>query len=82
MPKPDDDIKPYRLQLNFTGGHRDQQVIEDIYDGIVEDAQRRGVFFEYGFIGPMEDEDVIPGSPLDEVISGVTKREDDRLGDE
>lgn len=66
-----DDIKPYRMQMNFTGAHADPEVLEEIYDAVVEEAERRGIFFEYGF-GPaeMDREDVIPDSPLHQVITG------------
>jgi hypothetical protein len=66
----DDYIQPYRMQLNFTGAHEDESVLTDILEAVVEEAEKRGIFFEHAFFGKMLLNDVIPGSPLDQVVHG------------
>jgi hypothetical protein len=67
------EIKPYRLQMNFTGAHADPQVLSDIYDAVVENAIKRGLFFDFGNIADMDREDVVPGTDLEKVLIGAPR---------
>ena len=69
-----DGITPYRIQMIFTGAHKDVEVLREIYDAVVLEAEQRGIFFEWGGITPMDVEDVIPGSDLHKVLLGPGRR--------
>jgi len=63
-----DGLEPRRIMLYFTGVEDGD--LEDVVDGVVDDANRRGLFFEWGSIGEMEMSSVIKGSPLHQVLTG------------
>lgn len=68
--KKDEPVIPYRAQLNLTTAHMDISVVEEMLDGLMQDAEGRGFNIEWGYMDEMALEDVIPGSPLDLVVRG------------
>jgi hypothetical protein len=66
-----DDVEPYRIQMNFSFAHNDVATMEAIFDAVVDEAQHRGLIFEWGFAKEMDLDDVIPGSPLAHLLAGT-----------
>ncbi len=64
------EVKPYRVQLNMTAAHSDPEIIEDMLLGLSEDAEHRGLFMEWGYMEEMDPEDVMPDSPLQDLLTG------------
>jgi hypothetical protein len=44
---------------------------DEILEGLIEEAEDRGLFFEIGSISEMAVEEVIKGSPLHQAITGL-----------
>jgi hypothetical protein len=61
---------PFRIQVNFTAAGRSIEELSEIIDSIVDEGEQRGFFFEYGYTQEMPMEQVIPGSPLYQAITG------------
>lgn len=66
----EDEVVPYRMQINFTGAHLDADYLVDIMAAVIEEAESRGLFFEYAHMSEMEEDAVIAGSPLYKVLTG------------
>lgn len=64
-----EDLTPYRFCVEFTAAARSEKDAEDIYDAMLAFADHACIYHELGSISEMDLEDVIPGSPLDAVIS-------------
>lgn len=61
---------PFRVAMFFTAAGS----AEDVWDAVIEFAESRGLFFEWGASSPMPIEDVIEGSPLHQAITGRRPR--------
>jgi hypothetical protein len=44
--------------------------LEDVVGQVIEDAESRGLFFEWAAVGEMDINDVIPNSPLHHALMG------------
>jgi hypothetical protein len=44
--------------------------LEDVIGQVIEDAESRGLFFEWAAVGDMDINDVIPNSPLHHALMG------------
>jgi len=61
---------PFRVQLNFSAAvsvdDEDLAEFTEVYERMIETAEKLGMHLEFGYIMPMERGDVIPGGGLDE----------------
>lgn len=64
--------RPMRIALFFTGVGDDgeSRELDGVIDGVIEDATKRGLFFEWGASDEMKDKEVIKGSPLWQAVHG------------
>lgn len=61
-------LSPYRVECNFTIAVKDIDDLEDRHEQLVERAKVLGFNFEVGSSEPMDSDDVIADSPLDEQL--------------
>lgn len=72
----DDHRYPYRIQLNFTGTSDQEESPDNIFeimDAVIEEARRRGLFFEWDTLVPMKLDKVIVGSDLYKSVTGKVR---------
>lgn len=68
--QPAADLKPKRVAIFFTGIESSFDYMDEVIAHVVEDAEARGLFFEWAAVGDMEINDVVHGSPLHEALNG------------
>jgi hypothetical protein len=67
-------LVPQRIQINFLGAHRNLEVLDEIVDVLIEEAEKRGLIFEYGGRMDMDYEQIIPGSRFEQIVTGRPPR--------
>jgi hypothetical protein len=63
-------LAPRRVALFLTAVVTPDGNLEDEVGSVIEDAESRGLFFEWAAIGDMDINDVIPNSPLHHALMG------------
>ena len=63
-------LKPKRVAIFLTAIEMPNDGLEEVLLAVVDDAESRGLFFEWGTIADMGINDVIPGSPLHKALNG------------
>lgn len=61
---------PARIVMVFTGADTGNGELDDVVNAVIDDAKKRGLFFEWAQGGEMDPMDVIPGSPLYQAVTG------------
>lgn len=61
--------QPWHVQLNFQGVGTEEEIYE-VVDALVELDDHRGLFFTHAFIGEMDVNQVVEGSPTDQALTG------------
>jgi hypothetical protein len=54
----------------LTGVETADDDLAEVVNSVVEDAESRGLFFEWAAIGEMDMNDVVPNSPLHHALIG------------
>lgn len=72
-------LTPIRMALFFTGHDPadDSLSLEGLLVEVIEYAEQRGLFFEWAATDPMEDKDVVVGSPLWKAVYGEDEDDDE-----
>ena len=63
-------LTPRRVALFLTAVVTPDGNLEEEVGSVIEDAESRGLFFEWAAIGDMDINDVIPNSPLHHALMG------------
>lgn len=63
-------LTPKRVCLFLTGVDTIDGDMEMVVASVIEDAESRGLFFEWAALGDMAIEDVVPGSMLHHALMG------------
>jgi hypothetical protein len=63
-------LTPRRVALFLTAVDSVDSNLEDVVGSVIEDAESRGLFFEWAALGDMDISDVIPNSPLHHALMG------------
>lgn len=59
--------EPVRVVLLFTAV--DDKGLESVIEAVAAQGEANGLFFEWGAVGPLGANDVIPGSALDQALA-------------
>jgi hypothetical protein len=70
MDTPADNLTPKRIVLFLTAVDTVDGDLDMVVSAVVDDAESRGMFFEWAAIGDMALEDVVQGSPLHRALTG------------
>ena len=72
MDGPATNLTPKRVAVFFTAVEKDgdEGEISEIISRVADDAEARGLFFEWAAIGDMDINDVVTGSPLHQAMTG------------
>jgi hypothetical protein len=68
--EPVNNLSPKRVALFLTAVDSPDSNLEDVVGQVIEDAESRGLFFEWAAVGEMDINDVIPNSPLHHALMG------------
>jgi hypothetical protein len=68
--EPVSNLSPKRVALFLTAVDSTDSNLEDVVGQVIEDAESRGLFFEWAAVGEMDINDVIPNSPLHHALMG------------
>lgn len=61
---------PRRVAIFLTAVDTVDGNLEEVVNAVVEDAESRGLFFEWAALGDMDINDVVPNSPLHHALMG------------
>lgn len=70
MDTPTAGLNPKRVVMFLTGVETDDNDIDEVISQVADDAESRGLFFEWAAIGDMDITDVVQGSPLHQALTG------------
>ena len=69
--EPVNNLKPKRVAIFFTAADDElDDSLDRTVSEVIDDAEARGLFFEWGAVSEMDIEDVISGSPLHQALNG------------
>lgn len=68
--EPVSNLSPKRVALFLTAVDSTDSNLEDVVGQVIEDAESRGLFFEWAAVGEMDINDVVPNSPLHHALMG------------
>ena len=63
-------LSPKRVAIFLTGVDMGGDELSEVISQVADDAEARGLFFEWAAIGDMSIDDVIRGSPLHKALNG------------
>lgn len=61
---------PKRVAIFLTGVDTGDGDLNEVVSQVADDAETRGLFFEWAAVGDMDISDVVQGSPLHQALSG------------
>lgn len=67
---PAGNLTPKRVALFMTAVETADAVVDEVVAAVIDDAESRGLFFEWAAVGAMDINDVIPNSPLHHALMG------------
>ena len=63
-------LTPKRVAIFLTGVDTGDGELNEVISRVADDAEARGLFFEWAAIGDMSIDDVVSGSPLHKALNG------------